>query len=157
MKFKEFLLMEDVIPTIDDSDVITTLDNYNITYTRTKDDNDNDLMYVFDNRFSLKYDGSTFTLYRSENKIHMMNARNKNEIDKAISSWTDSYELASAETNSEEPVDNEYDVDTDTAGRTDVTDDNVEDVVQKMKDDAKNKEANNEDDFYTKLNKENDK
>lgn len=153
MKFKDFLLIEDVTPSIDDNDVINTLDNYGITYTRTKDDTD--LMYAFDNRFSLKYDGSTFTLYRSENKIHMMNARNKNEIDKAISSWTDSYELASAENNSDEDdtVDNEYDVDTDTEGRTDVTDDNVEDVVQKMKDDANNKKDNKEDDFYSKLNK----
>lgn len=149
MKFKEFLIKEGVSPSIDDNDVLQTLDAEGIAYTRTKSDK-GDLLYTFDNRYSLKYDGSTFILYRSENKVHLMNARNKTEIEKALSTWNGSYSLST----------------------TEITDDDVDDIVAKMKADAAKEDdaesdVNNtddksdtndsdnkptDDDFYTNLN-----
>lgn len=113
MKFKDFLIKEGVTTSIDDNDVLQTLDNAGISYTRTKTDK-GELMYTFDNRYSIKYDGSTFILYRSENKVHLSNARNKAEIEKAISTWNGSYSLST----------------------TEISDDDVEDIVTKMKSDA---------------------
>lgn len=113
MKFKDYLLKEAVVASIDDNDVLQTLDANDIAYTRTKNDK-GALMYTFDNRFSIKYDGSTFILYRSENKVHVANARNKAEIEQAISTWNGSYSLST----------------------TEITDDDVEDIVAKMKSDA---------------------
>lgn len=144
MKFATFLITEDVYPSIDDNDVLTTLDSLGIAYNRTKDGNKS-FLYTFDNRYSLRYDGELFTLYRSENKIHMSNARNKSEINKSLETWTSSYELA----------------------QTEITDDDVEDIVNKMKaddteqntndsEDELNKDSddNNDDDFYKSLSKE---
>ena len=113
MKFKDFLIKEGVTSSIDDNDVLQTLDNAGISYTRTKTDK-GELLYTFDNRYSIKYDGSTFILYRSENKVHLSNARNKAEIEKAISTWNSSYSLST----------------------TEISDDDVEDIVAKMKSDA---------------------
>lgn len=142
MKFKDFIIKEGVSPSIDDNDVLQTLDSEGIAYTRTKSDK-GDLLYTFDNRYSLKYDGSTFILYRSENKVHLMNARNKAEIEKALSTWNGSYSLST----------------------TEITDDDVDDIVAKMKadaakedDDTENKDNTDpdnkptDDDFYTNLN-----
>lgn len=112
MKFVDFL-KEDLSQSIDDNDVINTLSNYGIYYDRVKSDN-NKLLYKFDNRYSISYDGEVFTLYRHENVIHRSNARNITEIDAAIAEWNNSYDLAS----------------------TEVTDENLEDVIDKMKKDA---------------------
>ncbi len=119
MKFKDFI-KESVYPSIDDNNVLQTLDSLGIAYTRTKNDK-NILNYSFDNRYSLKYDGSLFTLYRSEKRVHYMNARNKSEIETALNTWNDSYELAA----------------------TEITDDDVDDIVAKMKADAAADDANN--------------
>lgn len=135
MKFKDFI-KESVYPSIDDNNVLQTLDSLGIAYTRTKDDK-NILSYSFDNRYSLKYDGSLFTLYRSEKRVHYMNARNKSEIETALNTWNDSYELAT----------------------TEITDDDVDDIVAKMKADASSDDVNNSDDATDKddeLDKESD-
>lgn len=139
MKFKDFI-KESVYPSIDDNNVLQTLDSLGIAYTRTKNDK-NILNYSFDNRYSLKYDGSLFTLYRSEKRVHYMNARNKSEIETALNTWNDSYELAA----------------------TEITDDDVDDIVAKMKADAAADDANNggedntETDKDAELDKEADK
>lgn len=119
MKFKDFI-KESVYPSIDDNNVLQALDSLGIAYTRTKNDK-NILNYSFDNRYSLKYDGSLFTLYRSEKRVHYMNARNKSEIETALNTWNDSYELAA----------------------TEITDDDVDDIVAKMKADAAADDSNN--------------
>lgn len=97
MKFKDFLNESHLSPSIDDNDVITTLEDNQIFYDRVKEDGTNVLVYNFDNRYSISYDGELFTLFRHGNKVHMANARNKKEIVAAIEKWNDSYKLADSE------------------------------------------------------------
>ena len=97
MKFKDFLNESHLSPSIDDNDVITTLEDNQIFYDRVKEDGTNVLVYNFDNRYSISYDGELFTLFRHGNKVHMANARNKKEIVDAIEKWNDSYKLADSE------------------------------------------------------------
>lgn len=143
MKFIDFLNEGNLAPSIDDNDVLTRLNDSGIVYTRTKLDN-GQLNYAFDNRYSLRYDGTLFKLYRHENLIHYMNARNKKEIDEALKLWNDSYHL--------------YDVD--------LTDEDVDDIMADLEkksgdepDDAENTEENEEDnkDDETEEDQEEDK
>lgn len=114
MKFSDFLNEEHLSPSIDDNDVISTLEDNGIFYDRVKDSNSNRLIYKFDNRYSIQYDGEIFTLYRHGNRIHMANARNRSEIEAAISKWNKSYSLTDIE----------------------LTDDDIEDAINKMTDDS---------------------
>lgn len=130
MKFKDFLNEGNLSPSIDDNDVLSTLESLSIQYSRTKND-DGSLVYEFDNRYSLKYDGSLFTLYRHGNRIHYENARNLREIEAALEKWTSSYKLNDAD----EIEDTEEDLDG---------------IVAKMKDEEKDDENSDtsDDDEY---------
>lgn len=103
MKFRDYKnkIDESLKPTIDDSDTLNILQKYSIQNDRTKQE-DGTYLYKFDNRYSIIYDGSTFVLYRHEDRIHMENARNLKEIDDAISKWLSSYSLDSVEVNDDE-------------------------------------------------------
>lgn len=101
MKFRDFLLEGTFSPSIDDNDIIKTLDKLNIYYTRTKND-DGSLMYAFDNRYTAKYDGSLLTLYRHGNKVHLGNARNIKEIETTFGIWEKSYRLSDTEITDEQ-------------------------------------------------------
>lgn len=111
MKFRDFLNEEQLSPSIDDNDVISTLEDNMIFYDRVKDSNSNKLVYKFDNRYSIEYDGELFTLFRHGNRIHMANARNREEISAAITKWNKSYSLADSE----------------------LSDENIDDFLNKMK------------------------
>lgn len=111
MKFRDFLNEEHLSPSIDDNDVISTLEDNMIFYDRAKDSNSNKLVYKFDNRYSIEYDGELFTLFRHGNRIHMANARNREEISAAITKWNKSYSLADSE----------------------LSDENIDDFLNKMK------------------------
>lgn len=110
MNFKSFL-KENLKPSIDDNDVLNTLTNNNISYTRIKMENGN-LLYNFDNRYSIIYDGFVFKLYRQEDLVHVANARNLKEIEDAISMWGESYELSLPE---------------------EISNDEIEDFIDKLK------------------------
>lgn len=112
MNFKQFL-HENLAEPIDDNDVLNTFSNNDISYTRIKMDNGK-LLYSFDNRYSIIYDGSLFKLYRQGNKVHMGNARNLKEIESTIMAWTESYSLA-------------------TPDQT-VTDDEIDQFIDRLKD-----------------------
>lgn len=122
MDFKTFL-KENLSQPIDDNDVLNTLDGNDITYTRIKMDNGS-LLYSFDNRYSIIYDGFVFILYRQGNKVHMANARNLKEIQDSISKWTESYTLASPDES--------------------VSDEEIDDFITRLKDNAKDDGADNE-------------
>lgn len=111
MKFRDFLNEEHLSPSIDDNDVISTLEDNMIFYDRVKDSNSNKLVYKFDNRYSIEYDGELFILFRHGNRIHMANARNREEISAAITKWNKSYSLADSE----------------------LSDENIDDFLNKMK------------------------
>lgn len=100
MNFSDYkkLMESSLKDSIDDSDVLHTLTKYSIYNDRIKLDN-GDLLYKFDNRYSLQYDGEVFTLYRRGDRIHYENARNLTEIDAAISKWLSTYSLDSIEIN----------------------------------------------------------
>lgn len=140
MKFKDFLNESHLSPSIDDNDVITTLEDNQIFYDRVKEDGTNVLVYNFDNRYSISYDGELFTLFRHGNKVHMANARNKKEIVAAIEKWNDSYKLADSELTDEKidafldqmKVDNEDDTQ-DKDQKTD-QEDNPEDDSEEKED-----------------------
>ncbi len=124
MKFADFLINEgNLSPSIDDNDVLTKLDDIGAGYNRTKLDNGS-LNYEFDNRYSVRYDGTLFTLYRHGNRIHYLNARNKKEIDFAIDQWNNSYRL--------------FDVE--------LTDDDVDDIIAALDDKVDEPEEENTDD-----------
>ena len=55
MNFSRFL-KENLKPSIDDNDVLNKLSELNIYYDRTKQESGT-LLYKFDNRYSLEYDG----------------------------------------------------------------------------------------------------
>ena len=97
------------------------------------------MVYEFDNRYSLKYDGSLFTLYRHGNRIHYENARNLREIEAALEKWTSSYKLNDAD----EIEDTEEDLDG---------------IVAKMKDEEKDDENSDtsDDDEYPEEEDEDD-
>lgn len=123
MNFSDFL-KENLRPSIDDNDVLNKLDDLGIYYDRTKSD-DGTLLYTFDNRYSLKYDGSMFILYRHQNIIHRSNARNKKEVDDSLNTWNDSYQM----------------------NNTELTDDDIDDLIDKIK-------SNNQEDDSNITNKE---
>lgn len=125
MNFSDFL-KENLRPSIDDNDVLNKLDDLGIYYDRTKSD-DGTLMYSFDNRYSLKYDGSMFILYRHQNVIHRSNARNKKEVDDSLNAWNDSYQM----------------------NNTELTDDDIDDLIDKIKQDN---DSNIDDDNKEKQN-----
>lgn len=126
MKFRDFLLEGTFSPSIDDNDIIKTLDKLNIYYTRTKND-DGSLMYAFDNRYTAKYDGSLLTLYRHGNKVHLGNARNIKEIETTFGIWEKSYRLSD----------------------TEITDEQIDDIINDIKksknDDAEDGASDTED------------
>lgn len=145
MKFVDYKnqILESLKPTIDDSDVLNILQKYSIQNDRTKKE-DGEYLYKFDNRYSIIYDGSTFVLYRHEDRIHMENARNLKEIDTAISKWLSAYSLDSVEVNDDD------------------MDDKIDQLVNKMKDNAEEDNSvdqNIEDDskFLDDENKDNNK
>lgn len=102
MKFSDYkkIINESLRDSIDDSDVLNVLSKYSIYNDRTKMET-GDLLYKFDNRYSLRYDGEVFTLYRHGDRIHFENARNLKEIDDVISKWLKSYSLDSIEISDE--------------------------------------------------------
>lgn len=110
MKYRDYQnqINESLKPSIDDSDVLNILQKYSIQNDRTKKDNGS-YLYKFDNRYSIIYDGSTFVLYRHEDRIHMENARNLKEIDDAISKWLSAYSLDSVEVKDVEDESDEID------------------------------------------------
>lgn len=103
MNFSRFL-KENLKPSIDDNDVLNKLSELNIYYDRTKQESGT-LLYKFDNRYSLEYDGSMFILYRHGNIIHRENARNKKEIYSALDKWNDSYQMSISELPDEDDID----------------------------------------------------
>lgn len=134
MKFRDFLLEGTFSPSIDDNDIINTLDKLNIYYTRTKND-DGSLMYAFDNRYTAKYDGSLLTLYRHGNKVHLGNARNIKEIETTFGIWEKSYRLSDTEITDEQLDDIINDINKD---KKDGTDDNIE--TEENSDDVENED-----------------
>lgn len=129
MKFSEFLKEEHLSPSIDDNDVISTLEDNQIFYDRIKNSNSNKLIYNFDNRYSIEYDGEIFILFRHGNKIHTENARNRSEIEAAITKWNNSYSLAD----------------------TELSDDDIDDYINNMSiDDEDNNQEIDPDDSETK-------
>lgn len=110
MKYRDYKhhIVESLKPSIDDSDVLNIFQKYSIQNDRTKM-NGGEYLYKFDNRYSIIYDGSTFVLYRHEDRIHMENARNMKEIDGAINKWLASYSLDSVEVNGDDNMDDKID------------------------------------------------
>lgn len=126
MKFLDYL-RESLTPSIDDNDVLNRLDALGIYYDRIKSDNGK-LLYTFDNRYSLEYDGSMFILYRHQNIIHRSNARNKKEVDDSLNNWNKSYQM----------------------NNTELTDDDIDDLIDKIKRDSGDAEASDDADIDKK-------
>ena len=150
MKFSDYkLLQEDNLrDSIDDSDVLNILKKYSINNDRVKMDN-GDLLYKFDNRYSMTYDGDVFTLYRRGDRIEYGNARNLKEIDETIEKWLSSYSLDSIEVNDDSvdsliaKVTGDDDKSTDTGANTDDESDGKTDDVSNDDDETDNEDDEN--------------
>lgn len=106
MNFAQFLEESNLKPSLDDSSIIDYFDQNNIYYSRKKLENQN-LLYKFDNRYSIIYDGLMMTLYKHDNKLKYASARNKTEINNILDTWSTSYEItqSDSENNNSEDID----------------------------------------------------
>lgn len=112
MNEKKFVT-EDVTNFIDDSDVVSVLENMGIAFDRQLND-DGSYYYFINVQHSLRYNGEILTMYRNENIVHRENARNYSEILDVVTKWSDSYEfdlVSDMDDETYEPIDdkNEFD------------------------------------------------